>query len=202
MPTVFKEDSWKPYMILPFIGHGSELSHRTIQSSEKVRKGHLYSGQPHAQSKTGSDNRWNELCCTVSPLSSTTSPPFLCSSHTDFLQSSNQPSSYLSHGLCSCHFTCLVYPCTHLHIARSLSPQDSAQMSLPQRDLLRRLCKKSPPSITYCLIFFITFLSTEIIFYLPPLEYNFHMTGIFFVFTAISLLPNTIPSTRQELNIS
>lgn len=145
--------------------------------------------------KLGDITNGLSLCCTISSLWSTTTPPSLTMFQPHRLPLFLKEAEFLviSRPLLLPFYLPSKLLHTPSHSWLPLTTQDSAQMSLPQRDLWQ-LYKKSPLSITYCLIFFITFTSTEIIFYLPPPEYNFHMTGIFFVFIAISLLPNTIPS--------
>lgn len=99
----------------------------------KARKGHPYSGQPHAQYEAGRHQPW--IKSLLHSIPSNTALPLLCFSHADVLYSSNKLTSCLPQGLCSHHFTCLTNPSTDLHIAGSLSIQDPPQTSLPQRPL-------------------------------------------------------------------
>lgn len=132
----------------------------------------------------------------------------LCSSHRSpsFLKQV-EPSPVPRSSLLQCHLPSTL-------VLRSscgrflLLTQDSAQLTLPQRALLWQLYVQSAhPShpLSYCTAFFPLHIHLHrqfLIFCLPPLQCNFHRTGVCFVFTVLSLLPRIILKYTVGLNTS
>lgn len=177
----FKEDSWKLYLLPYMLQKMSSLFWAAMcpaRGQETSRRGRSLSR---------------------SVPSHLTWPPFhsLGSSHGGSLCSSSRPSSYLPRGLCSCQFICLARPSSN-DVAGSLSSKTQLQRHFLRGTFFDKPRATHPLSChTHCLLW-----STHLHIHLclPPLEQDFHKTGIL-VFTVIPLLPNTILSPQSTLKI-